>query len=187
MVLKREAWAADAPGLDAASLVFVDESGFNVDMARAYARARGGARAVDHAPENTPAATSVVASVRLGAEVAWDSWGGGTTKGRFVGYVRDVLAPTLRPGDVVVLDNLSAHHAKEVAEVVGAAGASVLFLPPYSPDLNPIEKMWSKVKALVRGLRARDVGPLTRAVAFALSKVTPSDCVGWFRSCGYDC
>lgn len=163
----------------------MDESGFNVDMARAYARARGGARAVDDAPENTPATTSVAASVRLGGEVCWASWPGGTTRERFAGFVRDALAPTLRPGDVVVMDNLSAHHAREVAEVVEGRGASLLFLPPYSPDLNPIEKMWSKVKSLVRGRRARDVGLLTQAVAQALSRVTPSDCLGWFRSCGY--
>lgn len=150
-------------------------------MARACARARGGVRAVDSAPVNTP----VVASVRLGGEVAWDSRPGGTAEEGFVGYVRDVPAPTLWPGDAVVLGNLSAHRAAGVAEAVGACGATVLHLPPHSPGLNPVEKIRSKVKALVRGQKAREVGLLAKAVSRAFSGVTPSECLGWFRSYGY--
>ena len=154
-------------------------------MARRYGRAEGGARVVDDAPVNRPSVTTVEAAMGPGGPVAARTWAGGTTRERFLAYVRDALAPALRAGDVVVMDNLSAHRAQGVREAVEARGAKVVYLPPYSPDLSPIEKMWSKVKALLRGLRARDPGALPGAVAWALSKVTPSDCEGWFRSCGY--
>ena len=155
-------------------------------MARRYGRARGGARCVGSVPRNTPPATTLASSVRLDGTTAWAAWRGGTTKARFLAFVRGVLAPSLREGDVVVMDNLSAHRADGVAEAIEARGASVLYLPPYSPDLNPIEKMWSKVKAALRAAGARTEGALAAATAAAMASVTPSDCRGWFKSCGYD-
>ena len=116
--------------LDAASLVFVDESATNTDMARRCGRARGGARCVGSVPANTPLSTTVCSSVRLDGTTAWESWRGGTTKERFLSFVREVLAPSLREGDLVVMDNLSADRADGVAEAVGARGASGLYLPP---------------------------------------------------------
>lgn len=157
----------------------------NVDLARRYGRAEGGARVVDDAPVNRPRATTVEAAMGPEGPLAVSTWAGGTTKARFLGWVRGELAPLLRAGDVVAMDNLSAHRAAGVADAVRARGARVLYLPPYSPDLNPVEKMWSKMKALLRGLRARDPGALPGAVGWALAQVTPSDCAGWFRSCGY--
>lgn len=187
MAERREEWAREAPSLDASRLVFVDESGVNVDMARAYSRARGGARAVTAVPAGTPTSTTVCAAVRLDGTVVHATWTGGTTGERFVAWVREALAPALRPGDVVVMDNLGAHHVAEVEEALREAGAEARYLPPYSPDLNPIEKMWSKMKALMRGWAVRAADALPGAVGDALSLVTASDCEGWYKSCGYGC
>lgn len=110
---------------------------------------------------------------------------GATDAAVFRAYVKHVLVPTLRQGDIVVLDNLSSHKAAEVEEMIKAAGAALWFLPPYSPDLNPIEKMWSKVKEVLRSLKARCTEELYQAVREGLEKVTPQDAIGWFESCGY--
>ena len=103
----------------------------------------------------------------------------------FRGYVERCLAPALRPGDVVVMDNLASHKVKGVVEAIESAGASVWFLPPYSPDLNPIEKLWSKVKAWLRRAMARDFNAVRADFAAALRAVTATECVNYFRSCGY--
>jgi transposase len=100
-------------------------------------------------------------------------------------YVGQVLLPTLRPGDMVVMDNLSPHKSDRTLALITNAGAQVLFLPAYSPDLNPIEKMWSKIKALLRGAEARTPSDLITAIGQALARVTPQDALGWFTSCGY--
>jgi len=103
----------------------------------------------------------------------------------FQTYVRQVLCPTLRPGEVVVMDNLSPHKNELTLDLIRQAGAEVRFLPAYSPDLNPIEKMWSKVKNLLRGAEARSQDDLIAAIASALQKITPQDALNWFASCGY--
>ena len=110
---------------------------------------------------------------------------GATDKDIFYEYVRCVLVPSLRVGDIVVLDNLSAHKDKRTQDLIEQAGAELRFLPPYSPDLNPIEKMWSKVKAFLRATKARTEEELYQAIREALETVTPKDAEGWFRSCGY--
>lgn len=110
---------------------------------------------------------------------------GATDTEVFRAYVQQVLCPTLRPGDVVVMDNLSPHKSDPTLELIVQAGAQVLFLPAYSPDLNPIEKMWSKIKAILRALEARTQEALDRAIAAALEAVTPQDAMNWFASCGY--
>lgn len=122
----------------------------NIDMARRYGRGKGGRRVVDHAPLNTPQSTTILSSVRLDGEVAFTTFQGGTTRDKFLTYLKDVLIPTLHPGDIVVMDNLRTHHIQAVGELLHGAGAEVLYLPPYSPDLNPIEKLWSKVKEASR-------------------------------------
>ena len=103
----------------------------------------------------------------------------------FKSYVEKVLAPSLRPGDIVVMDNLSAHKSQKVEEIINSCHADLRFLPPYSPDLNPIEKMWSKVKQILRGLMARAEESLFVAIGLALSQVTAADARGWYGSCGY--
>lgn len=108
-----------------------------------------------------------------------------TDRNVFLAYVRKVLVPTLRPGDIVVMDNLSSHKIPAVVDAIEAAGAFAEYLPPYSPDLNPIEKMWSKIKAILRAMAARTSRTLHRAIRRALACVTPQDAVSWFASCGY--
>ena len=112
---------------------------------------------------------------------------GTTDTESFRAYVGEVLVPTLRPGDIVVLDNLSPHKSDPTLALITNTGAQVLFLPAYSPDLNSIEKMWSKVKALLRGAEARTPADLVTAIGQALARVTAQDTLGWFVSCGYRC
>jgi len=110
---------------------------------------------------------------------------GATTSDVFREYVRQVLVPSLRPGDVVIFDNLSSHKDAETLTLIEAAGATILPLPAYSPDLNPIEKMWSKIKTFLRAAKARTLEALWTAIDAALKTITPQDAEGWFRSCGY--
>ena len=140
---------------------------------------------VDHAPLNTPKSTTILSSIRLSGELAFTTFQGGTTGDKFLTYLKDVLIPTLRPGDIVVMDNLRTHHIQAVGELLHGAGAEVLYLPPYSPDMNPIEKLWSKVKAILRNLRVRSLDALDAAIRFALSCASANDCAGWFRAAGY--
>jgi len=127
----------------------------------------------------------MISSVRLDGSTACMAIDGATDADVFREYVRHVLVPTLRPGDIVVLDNLSAHQDKEALELIAAAGAEVWFLPPYSPDFNPIEKMWSKIKEFLRAAKARTQEALFNAIAIALGTITANDAIGWFQSCGY--
>ena len=110
---------------------------------------------------------------------------GATTKDVFNAYAEQILLPTLKAGDIVVLDNLSAHKNQEVRDLTESVGAELWFLPPYSPDLNPIEKMWSKIKSILRTLKARTEKALIDAIAKALDAITANDVKGWFESCGY--
>lgn len=127
----------------------------------------------------------MISSVRLDGSTACMTIDGATTGEVFREYVRHVLLPTLEPGDIVVMDNLSAHKDTEALDLIRSAGAEVRFLPSYSPDLNPIEKMWSKVKAFLRAAKARTQEALFDAIAAALKTVTSQDAKGWFTSCGY--
>ena len=140
---KRREWKETIKPEMAEHLVFLDESGVNTNLTRLYGRAHSSQRAVDHAPLNTPQTTTVLSSIRLDGEKAFTTYQGGTTGERFVQYLKETLLPTLRPGDIVVMDNMPSHHVKAVREILEAKGMKVLYLPPYSPDLNPIEKMWS--------------------------------------------
>jgi transposase len=127
----------------------------------------------------------MMASVRLDGTTACMTLQGTTDTESFRAYVEAVLVPTLRPGDVVVMDNLSPHKSDPTLALIIQVGAKVLFLPAYSPDLNPIEKMWSKIKSLLRAAEARTPADLVQAIGRALAQVTPQDALGWFTSCGY--
>lgn len=127
----------------------------------------------------------MISSVRLDGSTACMVIDGATAADVFREYVGHVLLPTLRPGDIVVLDNLSAHKDTQAIELIKSAGAEVLFLPPYSPDLNPIEKMWSKVKEFLRSAKARTFEALMEAITSAPKTITAQDAVAWFQSCGY--
>ena len=127
----------------------------------------------------------MISSIRLDGTTACMALEGTTDTESFRAYVQAVLIPTLQPGDIVVMDNLSPHTSDPTLNLITRAGARVLFLPAYSPDLNPIEKMWSKVKALLRALEARTPADLVKAIGQALAQVTAQDALGWFISCGY--
>ena len=126
----------------------------------------------------------MISSIRLDGSTACMAIEGATDTEVFQTYVREVLCPALRAGDTVVMDNLSPHKSDQTLGLIAQAGAQVLFLPAYSPDLNPIEKMWSKVKTLLRGAEARTLETLVAAIAAALQKITPQDAINWFESCG---
>lgn len=160
-------------------------------MTRLYARApRGerprGERAYGRVPRNRGKNTTLIASITLeGAMLAPMTVEGATNKEVFETYLRHFLVPELEPGQVVVLDNLGAHRPHRVRELIEAAGAHLVYLPAHSPDLDPIEEAFSKIKQLVRGAGARTREALVEAIAWALSAVTPQDAVGWFTESGY--
>ena len=182
---KRREWKETITPEMVEHLVFLDESGVNTDLTRLYGRALSSQRAVDHAPLNTPRTTTVLSSIRLDGEKAFTTYQGGTTGERFVQYLEETLLPTLRPGDIVVMDNMRSHHVKAVREILEAQGMKVLYLPPYSPDLNPIEKMWPKMKAILRKWKIRCLEQLPDAIERALACVSQLDCLHWFLASNY--
>ena len=127
----------------------------------------------------------MISSIKLDGSTACMALEGATDTESFRAYVQAVLLPTLKPGDIVVMDNLSPHKSDPTLALMTQAGAQVMFLPAYSPDFNPIEMMWSKVKNLLRGAEARTHAELVTAIGRALAKVTPSDALNWFAHCGY--
>ena len=171
--------------VDPNRLVFLDESGAKTNMTRQYGRAPAGQRLLDTIPGGHWNTTTMISAIRLEGVAAAMVTEGATNTLVFTGFIERFLAPVLRPGDIVVMDNLSSHKASCVAEAIEAVGAEVWYLPPYSPDLNPIELMWSKVKNLLRGLAARTKRTLVTAIGKALNAVTPEDAAGWFAHDGY--
>lgn len=182
----RAAWRVLFAGsVDAERLVFVDEMGANVSLLPLYAWSRRGERAFGIAPRNWGKNVTLLASITrrgLGPCLAVE---GATTREVFEAYLERVLAPTLVPGQLVVMDNLSAHKGGRVKEIVEGRGCELMYLPPYSPDFNPIEQAFSKVKGLLRGARARTRESLIEAMGRALDAVTVRDARGFFRHCGY--
>lgn len=166
-------------------LVFLDESGVRNNMTRRYGRARRGARCCDAVIAGRVLSMTVVSSIRLDGTTESFVFEGSLTKTIFEVYVQKILAPSLREGDIVIMDNLSSHKSQVAEEVIRNRKAKVLFLPAYSPDLNPIEKMWSKVKQLLRGIRAKTSEEIYSGIKKALSAVSARDAQGWFTSCGY--
>lgn len=185
MIRRREQWAEEAPLMDAGKLWFLDECGVNIDMARRYGRSIGKARVADHVPLGTPKSVTVLSSLKADGTAVSISFEGAVNGGRFLSYIEECLVPDLKEGDIVVMDNLPAHKVGGVADAVLGAGAKLLYLPPYSPDLNPIEHAWSKFKAVLRKRRPRTVEDLALAVPTALGLITACDCRGWFSNCGY--
>ena len=167
--------------MDAASLVFLDESGVNTNLTRRYGRARGKQRVMDSTPLNTPKTTTILSSVRTDGTTAHEFFSGALNGDIF----QTTLASTLHKGDVVVMDNLRCHKVKGVIEAIKNVGAHVLYLPPYSPDFNPIEMMWSKIKAILRKVKARTIDALISALPLAFDAVSVNDIYGWFQESGY--
>lgn len=182
---KRGLWKWLASHFDARRLVFVDESGFSISMMRLRARAPRGKRAYGRVPRNRGKNQTLIASMTLeGGMGACMCVKGGTDAPVFEAYVEKTLAPSLCEGQVVVLDNLGAHRTDKVRELIEARGCTLVFLPSYSPDLNPIEEAFSKIKNIVRKAGERTREALNEAIAEALEAVTLRDVVGWFTHCG---
>lgn len=181
-----EAWRAqfadDLTVVDPDDLVYLDESGFQTNMTRSHARCPRGQRAVDSIPRNRGRNLTLLCGLTSRGPVADMVIEGGVGGDVFVAYVRQVLVPLLRGGQVVILDNLGAHHRSEVRTLVEETGALLVYLPPYSPDLNPIELMFSKVKAAMRAVGVRTRERVLDALSWALGTVTSDDVLGWFRA-----
>lgn len=170
---------------DIKSLVFIDESGVQNNMTRFYGRAIGGERVNESVPGITWDTTTIISSIRYSGALTAMTVDGSTDAISFEVYIKNILCPTLSRNDIVIMDNLRAHKVYGIKESIEATGAKLLYLPPYSPDFNPIEKMWSKIKAYLRKVKARTEKDLEQAISDAFFSVTKSDIAGWFASCGY--
>jgi transposase len=182
--LQRQAFRTTIATLDPHRLVFVDETGTNTAMTRAYGRAPRGERVVGTVPGQWTTVT-LISALRLSGVMAPLAFEGATDTPAFQTYVAQVLAPQLQPGDVVIWDNLKPHQNAEVRHLIEQAGAELVPLPPYSSDLTPIEELWSKVKTVLKSAAARTTEALYGAMGAALRSVRPEDILGWFRFCGW--
>ena len=171
--------------LDISKLIFIDESGVNCGMTKLYGRGLKSERVIDYTPDVRFERTSVISSIRLNGEQAPLMFKGSLNGEVFAAYIREVLAPSLRKGDVVIIDNFSAHKVKGALDPVYMAGATVMFLPPYSPDYNPIELCWSKLKSIIRKEKPRCFEDLLLVMKKAIDLVSKKDIEGWFKNCGY--
>ncbi len=183
---RRRAWFDAQPDLDPERLVFVDETWTATNMARSHGRCPRGARLRMGFPHGHRKTTTLVAGLRLSGMVAPMVLDGPINGDWFEAYVRHMLAPALRPGDIVVMDNLSSHKRVAARELIEAAGAELRFLPPYSPDLNPIEMAFSKLKALLRKAAERTVEGLWTAIGRLVDVITPTESANFFTAAGYE-
>jgi transposase len=182
---QRDAWREEFAAVDPSRLVFLDESGASTAMDRTHGRAPSGVRGDGPVPHGHGKVVTLTAAVRLDGVGACLTFDGATNSACFETYIGGCLAPTLRPGDIVVMDNLACHKTAEVRRLIAEAGAEVRYLPAYSPDLNPIERLFSKLKAHLRSAAARTVDALIEAMGDALRAVRPGDIWGWFAHSGY--
>ena len=181
----RTTWADHQPTLDPDRLVFIDETGTSTNMARLRGRAPRGERLIGKIPHGHWKMTTFVAALRSNALTAPGVIDGPMNGNAFLAYVEQVLAPTLKPGDIVVLDNLSAHKVRGVREAIEGVGARLLYLPPYSPDFNPIEQLFARLKALLRKAAERSVEALWNRITSLLGAFPPDECANYFRNAGY--
>jgi transposase len=182
----REAWFEGQLDLDPTHIVFIDETAANTKMARLYGRAPRGERcraAVPHGHWKTTTFTASLRHDRIAAPMVLD---GPMNGDAFLAYVEQALVPELRPRDIVIMDNLPAHKVHGVRQAIEAAGASLRYLPPYSPDFNPIEMAFAKLKAALRAAEARTIPDLWQAIAEALRRFTPQECANYLAAAGYD-
>ena len=174
-----------AEGLDFRDLIFVDEFAANLDMSRPCGRALPGERVVERKPVNTPVNTSVVAALGIGEVVTSLCLEGAFDGESFCLFVEQGLCPLLKPGQIVLIDNGPIHKPRRVEEAIEAVGAHLIYLPAYSPDFNPIEEAFSKIKGHLKSAAARTREALDQALAKALKLITPKDIRGWFEHAGY--
>ena len=171
--------------LDVAQFKFLDESSVTLSLTRLYGRAAPDQRVVDHVPQPSGPQTTTLAVIGLTGITAPLVLSGAVNGTVFYGYIAQCVVPSLQPGDVLFMDNLPAHKVAGIEVLIKAQGAQLIYLPPYSPDFNPIELAWSKVKARLRRLKARTWPDLIAALKQALLAITPQDIQGWFAHCGY--
>jgi transposase len=181
----RAEWIEHQSELDPARLVFIDETGTSTNMARQRGRAPRGERLVSKVPHGHWKTTTFVAALRSTALTAPGVIDGPMNGNAFLAYVEQVLVPSLTPGDIVVMDNLSSHKVPGVRQAIEAAGAKLLYLPPYSPDFNPIEQLFSKFKALLRKASERSVAGLWDRISSLLDAFAPAECTNYFCNSGY--
>lgn len=181
----RENWREAAADFLAGRLKFLDEMGSNLALTRLYGRAAPGERVSEGVAQNYGENVTTPAAIGLGGVQAPMTVNGAVDGAVFLTYVREVLSPTLREGDIVVMDNLRAHKVAGVAEAIEERAARLEYLPPYSPDFNPVEKCWSKVKTALRKAKARTREALEAALKAALLTITEADARSWFTHCGY--
>jgi transposase len=182
---KRRAWSERMPGLDPKKLVFLDETGANTKMTRRYGRAPRGERVIGRVPHGHWKTTTFVAALRSEGLVAPMVIDGAMNGDLFVAYVRQVLVPTLRLGDIVVMDNLSSHKRVVAVRAIEEAGCSVVYLPPYSPDLNPIELAFAKIKARLRAAELRTIDKVENFFGTVHEAFTTDECCNYIRHAGY--
>ena len=182
---KREKWRTFQQSVCSQKLVFLDETGAKTNMTRLYGRALKGERCFDYAPDGRWERTTILSAVRASGETCSIVFDGSLDGKMFDAYIEKFLLPTLMPGEIVIMDNLNVHKSLIAKKLVEERGCKYVFLPEYSPDVNPIEKMWSKVKQVLKGIKARTREELEKAIGKALACITPDDAKGWFASCGY--
>jgi transposase len=178
---RREVFVERLRTIASERLIYLDESGVSTQMTRRYARAPGGQRVGESTPEGNWKILTILGAMSLDGMLATMTIEAATDGEIFLTYLDQVLCPKLKPGDVVVMDNLSSHKVTGVAERIAKAGAEVLYLPPYSPDLNPIEKAWAKLKQKLRATKARTAHALDQAITDLLPTIRPQDATAWFR------
>jgi len=178
---RREEYVERIRAVPPEKLIFLDESGVTTSMTRPYGRCLGGRRIREATPGGHWKILTILAAMSTRGMIATMTIEEATDADIFLAYVEHILCPALQPGDVVVMDNLSSHKVKGVCELIEARGAEVLYLPPYSPDLNPIEKAWAKLKQLLRSARARNKQTLDQAITDALALITADNAQAWFR------
>lgn len=186
MLSRREAWFEGQLDLDPGRLLFLDETWASTAMARRYGRARKGERLRVGVPHGHWKTTTLIAGLRLEGLAAPFVIDRPINRRIFETYVARVLVPDLRPGDLVIMDNLSSHKGPRVRAMIEAAGAGLLYLPPYSPDFNPIENAFAKLKALLRKAAARTVPTLWTAIAGLIDSISPTEAANFFKNAGYD-
>ena len=183
---RREAWPEQMKPIDPRLWVFVDESGATTEMTRRYGRAPRGERVREATPAGHWSTLTLLGAMSREGLLATMTVESPTDGEGFLAYLEQVLCPRLEPGQIVVMDNLSAHKVPGVRELIEATGAQLRYLPPYSPDFNPIEQCWAKVKQKLRSLKARTVGSLQEAISEAIVTITPDNASAWLAHCGYD-
>lgn len=185
MKRKRRLFQKEVAELDVERFKFLDESSVNLSLTRWYGRTAPGQRLVDATPQPSGPQTTTLAVIGWAGISAPLVLSGSVNGTVFYGYIQQCVVPTLQPGDILFMDNLSAHKVAGLEELIRSSGAHLIYLPPYSADFNPIELAWSKVKTILRRLKARTFPDLIEALKQALLAITPQDIHAWFAHCGY--